>query len=82
MLGWLLKIPKSTRMPRPKKDKQPMVLVRVSPKNLLRMRLAIEEKGKAINLEADEEEEDFEEILVEEEEAHHGRKVEGDQFGS
>lgn len=39
----------------------------MSPRNPLRTRLTIEEKGKAINLEVDEEEE-FEEILVEEEE--------------
>ena len=61
-------IPKFPHMPRPKKDKQHMVPVRVSPRNLLRTRLTMEEKGKAINLEADKEEEDFQEILVEEEE--------------
>jgi len=44
-----------------------MVSVRMSPRNLLRTRLTMEEKGKPINLEVDEEEE-FEEILVEEEE--------------
>ena len=44
-----------------------MVPVRVSPRNPLRTRLTMEEKGKAINLEANEEEY-FEEILVEEEE--------------
>jgi len=43
-----------------------MVSVRMSPRNLLRTRLTMEEKGKPINLEVDEEEE-FEEILVEEE---------------
>ena len=61
------KIPKSPRTPRPKKDKQAMVPMCVSPRNPLRTKLTMEEKGKAINLEADEEEE-FEEILVEEEE--------------
>lgn len=44
-----------------------MVLVHMSPRNLLRMRLTMEEKGDTINLEADEEEEYFEGILVEEE---------------
>ena len=44
-----------------------MVPVHMSPTDLLRTRLTMEEKGKAINLEVDEEEE-FEEILVEEEE--------------
>ena len=44
-----------------------MVLVCMSPRNPLRTKITMEEKGKAINLEVDEEEE-FEEILVEEEE--------------
>ena len=43
-----------------------MIPVRISHGNPLRTRLTMEEKGKAINLEANEEEE-FEEILVEEE---------------
>lgn len=43
-----------------------MVSVCMSPINSLRTKLTMEEKGKAINLEADEEEERFEEILVEE----------------
>lgn len=37
-----------------------MVPVHVSHRNPLRMRLTMEEKGKVINLEVDEEEEDFE----------------------
>ena len=49
------------------KDKKAMAPVHVLPRNLLRNDLIMEEKGKAINLEADEEEEDFEEILIEEE---------------
>ena len=61
-------IPKLSRMPRPKKDKQPMVSVHMAPRNPLRTKLTKEEKGKEINLEADEEEEDLEEILVEEKE--------------
>ena len=43
-----------------------MIPVRVSPRNPLRTKLTLQEKGKAINLEADEEE--SEEILVDEEE--------------
>jgi len=66
--GIVAEIPKSPCMSRPKKDKQPMVLVHMSPRNLLRTKLTMEEKGKVINLEVDEEEEDFEGILVEEEE--------------
>lgn len=65
-VGIVAKIPKSQRTPRPKKDKQAMVPVHISHRNSLRTKLTMEEKGKAINLEADEEEE-FEEILVEEE---------------
>ena len=64
-------------MPRPKKDKKPMVLVRMSPRNPLRTRLTMEEKGKAINLEADEEEEDFEEILIEEEDVEMEMETQG-----
>jgi len=37
------------------------------PRNPLRTRITMEEKGKAINLEVNGEEEDLEEILVEEE---------------
>ena len=43
-----------------------MIPMHVSPKKPLRTKLKLEEKGKATNLEADEEEA-FEEILVEEE---------------
>jgi len=63
----VVEMPKSPRTPRPKKDEQAMVSVHMSPGNLLRTRLTMGEKGKAINLEVDEEEE-FEETLVEEEE--------------
>jgi len=66
-VGIVPEMPKSPRTPRSKKDKQAMVSVCMSPRNPLRTRLTMEENGKAINLEVDEEEE-FEEILVEEEE--------------
>lgn len=45
-----------------------MVLVHVSPRNVLRTKLTMEEKGKVVNLEIDDEEEDLEEIIVKEEE--------------
>jgi len=61
-------IPKSPHTLRPKKDKQPMVLVCMSPRNPLRTKLTMEEKGKVVNVEINEEEKDLEEILVEEEE--------------
>lgn len=63
----VVKVPKSPRTPRPKKDKQnqPMLLVRISLRNTHRTNLTLQEKGKAINPEVDEEE--FEEILVDEE---------------
>lgn len=70
-------IPKSLCTPRPKKDKKPIIPVHVSSRNLLRMRLTMEEKGKAINLEADEEEEDYEEILVEEEDEEMEEETQG-----
>lgn len=40
----------------------------MSPRNLLRTRLTIEEKGKAINLETNEDEEDLEDLIIEEDE--------------
>ena len=45
-----------------------MIAIHVSPRNPLQTKLTIEEKGKEIDLETNEEEEDLEEILVEEEE--------------
>ena len=45
-----------------------MILVCVSPQNLLRTRLTMEEKGKAVNQETDEEEEDLEDFIIEEDE--------------
>jgi len=44
-----------------------MIPVRVSLQNLLRTRLTMEEKGKAIKLEIDEEE-DLEDLIIEEDE--------------
>jgi len=60
----IVEVPKSPRTLRPKKDKKAMILVRVSPRNPLRTKLTLQEKGKVINMEADEEE--SREILVEE----------------
>ena len=45
-----------------------MVLVRVSAQNPLRNRMTIEKKGKAVNIETDEEEEDLEDLIIEEDE--------------
>ena len=45
-VGVVAEIPKSPHMPRPKKDKREMASVRVSPKNPLRSKLSMEEKGK------------------------------------
>jgi len=63
--GIVIEIPKSPHTLRPKKDKQPMISVHMSPQNLLRTKFPMEEKGKAINLETNEEEEDLEDILIE-----------------
>lgn len=57
-VGIVVEIPKSPRMLRPRKDKHLMILVHVSSQNPLCTRLTMEEKGKEINLETDEEEED------------------------
>lgn len=43
-----------------------MILVCVSPRNPLQTQLTMEEKGKAVNLETNEEEEDLEDIIIEE----------------
>jgi len=44
--GMVAEISKSPRTPRPKKDKQAMVLIRVSLQNLLCTKLSMKEKGK------------------------------------
>lgn len=43
-----------------------MVPICVSPRNLLHTRLMMEEKGKVINIETEEEEEDLEDLIIEE----------------
>jgi len=60
------KISKSPHTPRPKKDKQAMVHVRVS--NPLRTKLTMEDKGKVVTIETDEEEENLEDLLITEDE--------------
>ena len=54
-VGIVEEILKSPPMPRPKKDKQVMVLARVSPRNLLRTKLSMEEKGRVVTIEIDDE---------------------------
>ena len=61
-------IHKSLRTPRSKKDKHLMVPICVSLRKSLCTRLTMEEKGKAANLEIDEEEEDLEDLIIEEDE--------------
>lgn len=53
---------------RPKKDKQAMVPIFVSPWNLMCTNLLMEEKGKVITIETNEEEEYLEELIIEEDE--------------
>lgn len=64
------KIPKSPQTLRRKKDKQVMGLVHMSPRNPRYNKLSMEEKGKEISIETDEEEEDLQALItaVEEEE--------------
>lgn len=57
--GVVIEIPKSLQTPRPKKDKQEMGLVCVFPRNTLRSKLSMVEKGKVVTIETDEEEEDL-----------------------
>ena len=58
-VGVVAEIPKSLCTPRPKKDKQAMAQVSVSSKNSLCNKLSMEEKGKVIAVDVDEEEEDL-----------------------
>jgi len=74
-VGIIVEVPKSPRTLRPKKDKQVMIPVCVSPRNPQRTKLTLQENGKAINLEADEEE--SEEILVDEEDLEMGVETQG-----
>lgn len=62
-------IPKSPQTPRPKKDKQGMGPLSMSPRNLLH-KISMEEKGKAVTIETDKEEEDLQALTaaIEEEE--------------
>ena len=57
-------IPKSLHTPRKMKEKQVMVPIRVSPWNLLCTKLLMEEKGKVITIETDEEEEYLEDLII------------------
>lgn len=59
----MVEILKSPHMPRPKKEKQVMVPIRVSPRNPLCSKLSMEEKGKAVTIETDEEEENMEDLI-------------------
>lgn len=67
-VGIVAEIPKSPRMPRPKKDKQVMVPVRVSPWNPLCTKLSVEDKGKVVIIETDEDKANLEDLIIEEEE--------------
>ena len=55
---------KSPRTPRPKKYKQVMVLIHVSPRNPSCTKLSMEEKGKAVTIETNEEEEYLEDLII------------------
>lgn len=57
-------IPRSSRMLRPKKDKQTMGPARVSPQNPRFSKLLMAEKGKVVTLETEEEEEDLQALIA------------------
>jgi len=58
-VGIVAEISKSPCTPRPKKDKQAMAPVCMSPRNLLHSKLFMKENGKVVTIEIDEEEEDL-----------------------
>lgn len=64
----MTEIPKSQRTLKPKKDKEAMGPVCVSPRNLWHNKLSMAEKGKAVIIEIDEEEEDLQALIAVEEE--------------
>lgn len=66
--GTLVEILKSPHTSRPKKDKQAIIPIHMSSRNLLCTQLTMEEKGKAVTMEIDEEEIDLEELMMVEEE--------------
>jgi len=66
--GVVTEIPKSPWTLRPKKYKQAMGPIRMSPRNPRYNKLSIEEKGKAVMIETDEEEEDLQALIVSTEE--------------
>jgi len=53
----IVEVPKSLQTLRSKKDKQAMISMHKSPRQALRTKLTLQEKGKAINLEVNGEEE-------------------------
>lgn len=55
---------KSPRMPRPKKDKQAMEPVHMSSRNPRHSKLSMEEKGKVVTIETEEEEEDLQTLIA------------------
>jgi len=58
-------IPKSLRTPRPKKDPQGVGPFRMSPQNPQFGKLSTEDKGKTVNIESDDEEEDLHAFIEE-----------------
>ena len=64
----IAEIAKSLPMRRPKKDKQAMAPVRMSPRNPLRSKLSMAKKGKVATINTDEEEEDLQALNIAKEE--------------
>ena len=67
-IGIVAEILKSLCIPRPKKNKQAMVPICVSPWNPLHTKLSMEEKGKVVIIETSEEAEDLEDLIIAEDE--------------
>jgi len=60
----VVEIPKSPRTLRPKKDKQAMAPIRMSSRNPLCSKLSMAEKGKAVTIDTNEEEEDLQALTI------------------
>lgn len=64
-VGEAPKIPKLPRTPRPKKDPQAVRAIRMSSRNPRFGKLSTEDKGKLVNIEIDDEEEDLQDFVEE-----------------
>lgn len=62
--GVVTEIPKSPQTPQPKKDKQVVGPICMSPRNPQHRKLSMEDEGKAVTIETNEEEEDLQALIA------------------